>query len=297
MIYDVTHRTQIKYEESVSEAHHVLHLMPRNLDRQQRIAFVLNIQPEPSQLAASEDFFGNGIHHLAIHEPHDELSVDSRSRVDVLAPAIFDLDSGADWESVAAAIASGESPTRDAQQFIYDSPQITVSRAVHDYACQSFVAGRPLLAAAMDLTRRIFEEFEYQGGVSDVSTPVARVLEMRRGVCQDFAHLAIACLRSLGLAARYVSGYLLTHPPPGQPRLVGADASHAWLAVWAGDLGWVEFDPTNNLMPGDEHITVGWGRDYSDVSPTNGFIVGGGAHEVSVAVDVSPVTAPQAAVP
>ena len=140
----------------------------------------------------------------------------------------------------------------------------------------------------MDLTSRIFREFEYRGGVSDVSTPVSEVFAMRQGVCQDFAHLMIAAVRSLGLAARYVSGYLLTHPPEGKEKLVGSDASHAWVSVFAGDLGWVDFDPTNNVIPGVEHITFAWGRDYGDVSPINGFIVGGGSHQVSVAVDVDP---------
>ncbi len=143
----------------------------------------------------------------------------------------------------------------------------------------------------MELTGRIFREFEYRGGVSDVSTPVRDVLAMRKGVCQDFAHLTIACLRSVGLPARYVSGYLLTRPPEGKQKLVGSDASHAWLSVWAGELGWVDFDPTNNMIPEAEHITVAWGRDYGDVSPINGFIVGGGAHQVSVAVDVNRLAA------
>jgi transglutaminase-like putative cysteine protease len=143
----------------------------------------------------------------------------------------------------------------------------------------------------MDLTSRIYREFEYRGGVSDVSTPVRDVFAMRKGVCQDFAHLQIACLRSVGLAARYVSGYLLTHPPEGKEKLVGADASHAWLSVWCDGDGWVDFDPTNNVIPNVEHITFGWGRDYGDVSPINGFIVGGGAHQIAVAVDVRPAPA------
>jgi transglutaminase-like putative cysteine protease len=182
------------------------------------------------------------------------------------------LDASPPWENIVDRLASGEGQAIAVQQYVYDSPLVVVIDAVREYARSSFVAGRPVLVVAMELTQRIFDEFEYQGGVSDVSTPVGKVLEMRQGVCQDFAHLQLACLRSFGIAARYVSGYLLTHPPPGQPRLVGADASHAWVAVWAGDAGWVDFDPTNRLIPGDEHITVGWGRDYSDVSPTNGFI-------------------------
>jgi len=288
MIYDVRHRTQISYEELVSEAHHVLHLVPRNFSRQRRIASMLTIEPDPSQLEGNEDYFGNTTHHLTIHEPHDRLIIESSARVDVMRPGGDpDPESGPSWEAIADALATSKGSAIGPQQFVFDSPQIATSRAVRDYARPSFAPGRPLLSVTMDLTQRIFDDFEYQGGVSDVSTPVARVLEMRRGVCQDFAHLQIACLRSFGLAARYVSGYLLTHPAPGQPKLVGADASHAWISVWAGESGWVDFDPTNRLIPRDEHITVGWGRDYSDVSPINGFIVGGGAHEVTVGVDVS----------
>jgi len=290
MIYDVRHRTTIQYEELVSEAHHVLHLIPRNSSRQRRIAATLTVEPEPSKLTVNEDYFGNVMHHLTIQAPHDELMLESNTRVEVLPPAQeVAIDASPAWEEIADLLANGRGRSIGAQQFIFDSPQVASGRLVRDYAATSFTPGRPVLAVAMELTQRIFDEFEYQGGVSDISTPVSKVLEMRKGVCQDFAHLEIACLRSFGIAARYVSGYLLTRPPPGQPKLVGSDASHAWIAVWAGDAqGWVDFDPTNRVIPGDEHITVGWGRDYSDVSPTNGFIVGGGAHEVSVGVDVSP---------
>ena len=292
MIYDVRHRTLIRYEQLVSEAHHVLHLIPRSFARQRRIAAALTVEPEPAQLTVSEDYFGNVVHHLTIQEAHDQLLIESSTRVEVqrLSPPV-EPGASVRWEGVAAALASGEGKAISAQQFIYDSPNVVTGPAIRDYARASFTPGRPVLEVAMEITERIFDEFEYQGGVSDVSTPVKRVLEMRKGVCQDFAHLAIAALRSYGVATRYVSGYLLTRPPPGQPKLVGADASHAWFSVWAGDKGWIDFDPTNGIIPGDEHITVGWGRDYSDVSPTNGFIVGGGAHEVSVGVDVSPVVA------
>ncbi|MGD8340437.1 MAG: transglutaminase family protein [Gammaproteobacteria bacterium] len=295
MIYDVRHRTEISYEQQVTEAHHVLHLMPRSFDRQTRIAASLTTEPEPSQLTANEDYFGNSTHHLLLHEPHEKLIIDSFSRVDV-QPRVepLDLSVSPAWEDIVSMLRNAEGSAIAAQQFVFESPQIEAGDAVREYVASSFGAGRPLLALVMEVTERIFDDFEYEGGVSDVSTPVTEVLEMRRGVCQDFAHLQIACLRSFGLAARYVSGYLLTHPPPGQPKLVGADASHAWISVWAGDVGWVDFDPTNRLIPTDEHITVGWGRDYSDVSPTNGFIVGGGEHEVNVAVDVSQAEANQA---
>jgi transglutaminase-like putative cysteine protease len=190
---------------------------------------------------------------------------------------------------VRALLETGGADVLEAYQFAFESPYAATSDAVHAYALESFVPARPILEAAMDLTARIHRDFEYRGGVSDVSTPVADVLSMRQGVCQDFAHLEIACLRSFGLPARYVSGYLLTRPPEGREKLVGSDASHAWLAVWAGADGWVDFDPTNDMIPGVEHITLGWGRDYGDVSPINGFIVGGGAHQLTVAVDVNPV--------
>jgi transglutaminase-like putative cysteine protease len=290
MIYDVRHRTLIRYEQLVTEAHHVLHLIPRSFARQRRIAATLTVEPEPSQLTVNEDYFGNVTHHLTIQEPHLELLIESNARVEVQAQAAT-INPGASpsWEGIAAALASGEGKAIGAQQFIYGSPQIVIGAAVRDYARASFKPNRPVLEVAMDLTERIFDEFEFQGGVSDVSTPVTHVLEMRKGVCQDFAHLGIAALRSFGLAARYVSGYLLTRPPPGQPKLVGADASHAWISVWAPEHGWVDFDPTNGVMPREEHVTAGWGRDYSDVSPTSGFIVGGGAHDVRVGVDVSPV--------
>jgi transglutaminase-like putative cysteine protease len=229
-----------------------------------------------------------------VQEPHDRLLVHASARIDVGPRPPIAAQLSPPWEAVIRALAGArDEATLDAYQFAFDSPYITVDDDVRAYALPSFTPDRPVLDAAIDLTARIFHEFTYEGGVTDVSTPVHEVLMQRRGVCQDFAHLQIACLRSLGLPARYVSGYLMTRPPEGQQKLVGADASHAWLSVWCPALGWVDFDPTNNLIPGDEHITLAWGRDYGDVSPINGMIIGGGSHEVAVAVDVVP--APQAA--
>lgn len=225
-----------------------------------------------------------------MQEPHQRLRFESRFRVDVREPAKrIELSSGPSWESVVTTLAAPQGTVLEATPFLFDSPYVALGPALRDYALASFEPNRPLLDAVMSLTSRIYDDFEYAGGVSDVSTPVGQVLEMRKGVCQDFAHLQIACLRSLKLAARYVSGYILTHPAQGQQKLVGADASHAWLSVWADELGWIDFDPTNNTIPSMEHVTVGWGRDYGDVSPINGFIVGGGAHELAVGVDVIPV--------
>jgi len=290
MMYDIRHRTTFTYEDVVSVSHHVLHLSPRRHPRQRALETAMLIDPSPAVDSQGSDYFGNPVHYLTVQEPHDQLVVEARSRIDVQPlPASIDLGASERWvetrESLAAA---ADDTTLQAFQFVFDSPYSVADEDVRDYALQSFVGDRPVLEAAMDLTSRIYGEFEYRGGVSDVSTPVRDVFGMRKGVCQDFAHLEIACLRSLGLAARYVSGYLRTRPPEGKEKLVGADASHAWLSVWCGSNGWVDFDPTNNVIPNVEHITIGWGRDYGDVSPINGFIVGGGAHQVAVAVDVNP---------
>src|SRR6185503_3394466 len=268
-----------------SVSHHVLHLTPRAHPQQTCFASETLVDPEPAVDSAGEDYFGNPVRYLTVQEPHRELIVDAHARVEVRAAAEpIALEQSTPWETVRA-----ELPQRSAYEFAFASPHVTFNDDVNEYARQSFAPDRPILAAAMDLTSRIFREFQYRGGVSDVSTPVRDVFAMRQGVCQDFAHLMIACVRSLGLAARYVSGYLLTRPPEGKEKLVGSDASHAWLSVWAGRDGWIDFDPTNNMIPNVEHITVGWGRDYGDVSPINGFIVGGGSHQVAVAVDVNPV--------
>ena len=288
MLYTVRHRTTFRYEQMVSISHHLLHLTPRSSARQQCLRSEISVDPAPAMHTRGEDYFGNATRHLTISEPHDRFVVEASSLVDVHEDSAgAPHDAGPAWEDVALALESPAVEALEAYEYVFDSQHAVADAAIHDYALRSFTPRRPLLDAAMDLTARIFSQFEYRGGVSDVATPVAQVLSMRRGVCQDFAHLQIACLRSLGLPARYVSGYLLTHPPEGQGKLVGADASHAWLSVWSPSTGWVDFDPTNNAVPGVEHITVGWGRDYGDVSPINGFIVGGGKHAIAVAVDVN----------
>jgi len=289
-MYDIRHRTTFTYEDVVSVSHHVLHLSPRRHPRQRALETAMLIDPSPAVDSQGSDYFGNPVHYLTVQEPHDQLVVEARSRIDVQPlPASIDLGASERWVETRESLAAAADDTMlQAFQFVFDSPYSVADEDVRDYALQSFVGDRPVLEAAMDLTSRIHGEFEYRGGVSDVSTPVRDVFGMRKGVCQDFAHLEIACLRSLGLAARYVSGYLRTRPPEGKEKLVGADASHAWLSVWCGSNGWVDFDPTNNVIPNVEHITIGWGRDYGDVSPINGFIVGGGAHQVAVAVDVNP---------
>jgi transglutaminase-like putative cysteine protease len=289
MIYDIRHRTTFTYEDIVSVSHHVLHLAPRRHPRQRALETAMLIDPSPAVDSEGKDYFGNPVHYLTVQEPHDQLVVEARSRIDVQPlPAPLDLEASEPWEETRDALAGvGDDTLLQAYQFSFDSPYSVANDEVRDYALQSFEPGKAVLEAAMDLTSRIYREFEYRGGVSDVSTPVRDVFAMRKGVCQDFAHLELACLRSLGLAARYVSGYLLTHPPEGKEKLVGADASHAWISLWSKSAGWVDYDPTNNVIPNVEHITIGWGRDYGDVSPINGFIVGGGAHQIAVAVDVN----------
>jgi transglutaminase-like putative cysteine protease len=289
VIYDVSHRTIFVYSQQVSISHHVLHLLPRENPRQVCLRSSLVVQPAPTVRTEGLDYFGNPVTHLMVQDPHNRLLVHASSQVEVQVPSPVALERTPSWETVARAIEEARSPAAlEAAQFAFDSPYAAGIDETYAFARECFPPDTPVLAGAMAMTARIFEEFEYQGGVTDVSTPVADVLSQRRGVCQDFAHLQIACLRSLGLAARYVSGYLLTRPPPGQEKLVGSDASHAWIAVWSPDVGWVDFDPTNNMIPGDEHISLGWGRDYGDVSPINGFMIGGGSHEIQVAVDVNP---------
>ncbi len=292
-MYQVTHRTTFTYTQPVAISHHVLRLALRPHPRQHCLRSAIDIDPVPSVRSNGTDYFGNPLTHLTIQTPHAALVVEAQTLVDVVTPDLIHLDQSLPWDQVIQQLqGSTDAVHLDAQQYIYDSPYVTLDDATYDFVCDCFPPGCPVLAGVMDLTSRIFRDFTYEGGVTDVSTPVQDVLTSRKGVCQDFAHLEIAALRSLGLPARYISGYLLTHPPEGQEKLIGADASHAWLSIWCPDAGWVDFDPTNNCIPGDEHITLAWGRDYGDVSPINGFMVGGGHHTPTVSVDVSPVSLP-----
>jgi transglutaminase-like putative cysteine protease len=287
MKYRVIHQTVYRYSEPASLSQNELLLQPRNTGAQQLLASRLDIVPEPQYLQPHSDYFGNSAHVFMVQQPHAELAVTAASFVAVAAPATPAPAATAGWETVARRLAACRQPADlDAYQFVFASPLVTVSSAVEAYAQRSFPPETPVLAGALDLIGRIYTEFEYDKTATTVDTAVEQVLASRKGVCQDFAHLAISCLRSLGLAARYVSGYLRTSPPPGRPRLAGADASHAWLALFVPDAGWVDLDPTNNLIPGDTHITLAWGRDYADVTPVKGVVMGGGRHSLSVMVDV-----------
>jgi transglutaminase-like putative cysteine protease len=290
MTYNLIHKTIYEYAEPVTVSHHAARVEPRALSGQQVENFSLQIDPVPAVIKPRVDFFGNQVCGFSIQEIHQRLEITARSRVTVSATTPPALALSPEWEGVVKLFSDPVSPeVVEPYQFVFDSPLLCASPELAEYARESFAARMPLLVAVADLNRRIFTDFKYDPTATTVATPLAEVLEKRRGVCQDFAHLAIACLRSLGLPARYVSGYLRTRPPEGKERLVGADASHAWFSVFCPDVGWVDFDPTNNLMPTEEHITVAFGRDYSDVSPVAGVITGGGAHEVKVSVDVEAV--------
>jgi transglutaminase-like putative cysteine protease len=291
LIYEVSHRTIFSYRSNVSLSQHLLHLAPRPCPRQVLRRHALFVEPEPTLTKEGSDFFGNPTTYLTVEEPHDRLSIVSMSTIEITALAAPPAAQTVPWDRMGEYLAAQQArDVLDAGQFVFGSP-FTASSHVAEYAAASFPAGRPVLEGALDLMSRIHSDFKYEGGVTDISTPLDQVLADRRGVCQDFAHLQIAALRSQGVPARYVSGYLRTHPPQGKPRRIGADASHAWLAVWVPQHGWIDLDPTNDMVPGDEHITVAWGRDYGDVSPINGMVLGGGEQKIAVAVDVSPVEA------
>lgn len=287
--YIVRHKTVYRYKQSVPESLHLMHLRPRNTGRQRVVDANLVISPEPSAWIKRHDAFGNETDWVSLDDVHETLTVSATALVEAQA-APENLGPGEPWEHVRARLADpGDLAAREAVPYLYDSPMVWFQSDVASYALQSFTPGRPILEAARDLMIRIQKEFRYDTGVTDVSTPVDKVFAIRAGVCQDLAHVGIAAMRSIGLAARYVSGYLLTRPPPGQEKMLGADASHAWFAAWCPPIGWVDFDPTNAVLASDQHVTLAFGRDYSDVAPISGIVFGGGDHVIDVGVDVIPV--------
>ncbi|MBX3744281.1 MAG: transglutaminase family protein [Verrucomicrobiae bacterium] len=290
MNYRVTHQTVYEYEHPVSVSHHAARVQPRSTAAQRTDGWRLDIVPTPAVRTTRTDYFGNRVCFFTIQELHRGLEIVAESEVRLTPPVLPEPGKSPPWEEVAAALREpGSKEVLEAQQFAFESPHVRPSPELAELAAASFVAGRPLLAAMVDFNRRIHREFTFDPEATTVATPVETVLRERRGVCQDFTHLALGGLRSLGLAARYVSGYLRTYRTGGGPDLVGADASHAWLSVFCPRHGWVDFDPTNDLMPAAEHIAVAFGRDFSDVSPVTGMIVGGGEHTIRVAVAVEPV--------
>jgi len=289
--YLLLHRTTYDYEDPVSVSHHVVRLTPRTLSGQTLRQSRISITPRPVVTTEQTDYFGNTITFFTLEEPHDRLIVEATSDAEVIALQPPDFAASARWELVRDNLANDCSEEGlDAYQFVFDSRRAEANPKLYEYAHLSFPAGRPLLEGVFDLMRRIYEDFRFDTEATEVTTPVETFFEKRRGVCQDFAHLQIACLRTMGLPGRYISGYLRTFPPPGKPRVVGADASHAWCSAWCPGAGWVDFDPTNNCLPSDGHITVAWGRDYSDVSPVHGVLYGGVRHKLEVEVDVAPIS-------
>lgn len=288
-VLHISHVTHYDYASRVDLAMHLLHLQPLSRADQQLEDFRLDIDPPATRNQASLDYFGNPQHHLTLTTPHHALTVRAESRVRRLAAAMPNPSISPAWESVRAAMRyrAGQ-PWLPAAEFCFPSAFVPLHPAFQAYAQLEFTPGRPLLEAAIGLMARIHHEFTYATASTDLTTPALEAFSRRQGVCQDFAHIMIACLRSLGLPARYVSGYLLTQPPPGQPRLLGVDASHAWLAVWCPQHDWVELDPTNNLIAAQSHAVIACGRDYADVAPLRGVIQGGGSHTLSVAVSVVP---------
>lgn len=286
MNLEVKHTTRYRYSAPVSRSQHLVRLSPRGSDMWQRVHHhQLSVAPVPALRRDTTDSFGNAIVILDIETAHTEFVLEAFSRVETQRRQAINLTATTPWDQ--------PQPLPpfdlDVMQFRCASALTLASAEIADYARISFAVGRPVLEGSMDLILRIFQEFKFDPTATDVATPTAQAFKLRRGVCQDFSHVALSCLRALRIPCRYVSGYLLTRPPPGQKKLQGADASHAWISIWAPETGWADFDPTNGLIVQDEHVTVAFGRDYIDVSPISGVLIGGGAHTVSVSVDVGEV--------
>lgn len=290
MEYKVRHRTTYRYTQDVSQSWHLAHLRLRETPAQTVHDSKVTLSLDAASRVARRDYFDNPCEWFSIDQPHTQLEVVAESHVTVQPRPERTSRGSLTWEEVRRLLENPiDEEARDAVQFLFDSPLTKFKSNIAAYAAVSFPPGRPLLAGAMELMNRIHKDFRYDTTVTDATTPVDRVFEIRAGVCQDLAHAGIAAMRSLGLPARYVSGYLLTQPPPGMPRLLGADASHAWFSVWAPPFGWVDLDPTNNVLVSEAHVTASWGRDYGDVAPVTGIILGGHDHVVDVGVDVIPV--------
>jgi transglutaminase-like putative cysteine protease len=283
--YALRHTTRYRYAKPVDLATHLLHLTPRALPGQAVESFALTVWPEPAQRTDGSDHFGNGASWLSIEAPHERFEVVLDAVVTVGFPAPPPSELTPAWEAVRSAV--DDTAGAPAAEFALPSALAPAFTGAGAYAAPSFTRGRPVLAALLDLNARIRRDFAFKPGVTTISTPVSQVLALRAGVCQDFAHLMIAALRAHGLPARYCSGYIRTRPPPGQKRRQGADQSHAWVGCWLGpEHGWVDLDPTNDLVVQDEHVLLGWGRDYADVSPVRGILLGGGKQSLEVGVDL-----------
>lgn len=287
--YRVEHETRYAYDAPVSQSWQRARLTPRSLPWQKLLVHAIDIDPRPDERHDGPDAFGNTVTHFGLHGAHRRLRVRMHGEVEVGARPLI-VEAPHAWESARPALRQASTALDlDPARMCEPTALLPLSDAARQYAAPSFARGRDWLAAVSELMHRIHDEFEFEPGATTVSTSVDEVLHQKSGVCQDFAHLMLACLRGFGLAARYVSGYLLTEPPPGQPRLMGVDASHAWVAAWSPQHGWVEFDPTNDQLADQRYITLAWGADFADVVPLRGVILGGGTQVMDVAVSVMPV--------
>ncbi|TWT98193.1 Protein-glutamine gamma-glutamyltransferase [Botrimarina colliarenosi] len=288
MRYRIRHTTKYAYSDTVAVCHNLVRLAPRAFGGQSLDSYRLIVSPDPADLAKRIDAFGNRVEFFSIQRAHQTLTMTAISDVEVFEKPLTPVDSPP-WETVRDAMSCRiDQEALRAYRYVFPSIHAPRHASLRDYAAASFTPGRPIVEASTEFTSRLHADFKYDPRATTVSTPVLEAFEARAGVCQDFAHVQIACLRSIGLAARYVSGYLRTIPPPGKKRLVGADASHAWIGVYCGADGWIDFDPTNDCIPATDHITIAIGRDYADISPIQGVFVGGGSHTMSVSVDVAP---------
>jgi transglutaminase-like putative cysteine protease len=291
--FRVTHKTKYVYGETVPLGHNIIRLRPRTTHWQTCLSNEIRFDPEPAHQRDRVDFFGNHETWISVQEPHRQLAIVAESQIETISPPAEAEPDGPAWDIVPQTLRSSREPTLVAAcEYTFASPLVPVCPGLADYARPSFPDGAPLVPCAVDLTMRIYKEFKFDKDATTIGTPTLEVLKQKRGVCQDFAQLQIGCFRSLGLAARYVSGYVMTRPPPGQKRLVGADASHAWVSVFVPDIGWIDLDPTNGLIPKGEHITLAWARDYNDIIPIKGVITGGQRHSLFYSVDVEPMESP-----
>jgi transglutaminase-like putative cysteine protease len=287
--FHVIHETRYEYAATVALSQKLMHLTPRSFQFQQCESHTVSLNPQDSERRIGIDYFGNHTSYCVVTEAHQNLLVRAESTLTLQPrPGQELIANSVPWEQARDGIHLHENPERlEIIKYLYTSTHITYSEDLATYARKSFTPGRNVLDAAFDLTRRIYSEFSFDSEATDISTPLSELLRIKRGVCQDFAHLMIGCLRAIGLSCRYVSGYILTHPAPGKPRLIGADASHAWVSVYCPSIGWVDFDPTNCCMVNMEHVTLGWGRDFYDVSIIRGVMLGGGAQTLTVNVTMT----------
>jgi transglutaminase-like putative cysteine protease len=285
--YAVRHRTIYTYAEPVELSVNQARLRPRELAGQRLTHFAIESEPRLEDLREEKDFFGNPTAYFKVAGAHERFEITTHTRVDLSWSGRQGPPGSQAWEEVAQTLREAAGPeAQDALQFTLDSPMVKPFPELREYVATAFPAGRPAAEGAFQLMRRIHRDFRFLPGATGLKTTLEMVFQIRCGVCQDFSHLMIGCLRSLGLAARYVSGYIETLPKPGKPKLIGADATHAWISLYVPEAGWIDYDPTNMLMPGPQHITLAWGRDFSDISPLRGVLYGGGSQKLKVEVDV-----------